>query len=483
MVKKLVQKKVLARRMSGLNVAFTRGLSNTFFTARKEIRGLLPGVTIGGMTFLGLDFGSSSVKAALFSNQRVVGKIVHGHYKTHFDGIRAELDPQAVLRALRQAISQLGPRVKTIDHIAVDAMGPSWLAMDKRGRPLTPIITHQDRRSVNIAHEIERRIGKARHLKITGNRPIPGGISSTTWAWFVQNQPALLKKANLVGHLTTFLHRTLTGARITDPSNASFMGVYNTVTLNGWNHDVCDAIDADPALLPEVMDADTIAGQVTTDAARRFGLRAGTPMLTGLMDTSSALLMRGAMPGELLNVCGSTDVLALCTARPKPDEHLLTRAVGVGNRWMQVSTLAAAGSAMAWANQQLFPDLKEPEFHKLVRKLARHPVESSVRFEPYLAGDRTSLDQKTAAFTGLTLASDRNQLLSAIVESIARASAARLPLLRATGTPMYHDVLLSGGLTHSLSEVLHRDWKGSWAFSKVDEATLRGLARMMPKER
>ena len=102
---------------------------------------------------------------------------------------------------------------------------------------------------MEIAHQIEKRIGKARHLKLTGNRPIPGGISSTTWAWFAKHQPGVLRKADLVGHLTTFLHRTLTGARVTDPSNASFMGVYSTLTLKGWNEELCEAVGADPRLL------------------------------------------------------------------------------------------------------------------------------------------------------------------------------------------------------------------------------------------
>jgi sugar (pentulose or hexulose) kinase len=433
------------------------------------------------MQVLCFDFGSSSVKAAVLKDGRVAGKIVHGFYPTHFDGIRAEIQPKLVLKALGNAIEQLGSAATKADHIALDTMAPSWIAMDKKGNALTPIITHQDRRSVEIAHDIEKRIGKARHLKITGNRPIPGGISSTTWAWHLQHERSILKKADLVGHLSTFLHRTLTGARVTDPSNASFMGLFNTITLKGWNHELCEAIGVDPRLLPEILDGDAIAGKIAPQAAKRFGLTAGTPMLTGVMDTSSALLLRGAKPGEMLNVCGSTDVLALCTDNPKPDEKLLTRAVGIGQRWMQVSTIAAAGSALGWANRELFADLTEVQFHQRVKKLARKPLESSVKFDPYLAGDRTSLDQKTAAFTGLTLAVTRQQLLSAMVEAIVTTSAARLPLLANTGTAMKKNVLLSGGLANDLADVLHRDWKGTWKFTNVDEATLLGLGTMTPR--
>jgi xylulokinase len=201
-------------------------------------------------------------------------------------------------------------------------------------------------------------------------------------------------------------------------------------------------------------------------------------MLVGIMDTSSALLLRGAKPGQLLNICGSTDVLALCTDHPKPSEHLLTRAVGVGRRWMQVSSIAAAGSALAWANRVLFSELPDEKFYLLIRKLARKPMESAVKFDPYLAGDRVSLEQKTASFTGLSLAHTREDLLGAIVASLTLASAQRLPFLQATGTPIHHDVLLSGGLARDLSGILHRDWPGKWKFTNIEEATLKGLGKL-----
>jgi xylulokinase len=433
------------------------------------------------MTILGLDCGSSSIKAAILRDGRMVGKIVRSGYPTHTDGIRAEISPAAVLGALRKVIHQLGSVARKVDWIALDVMAPSWIAMDKRGRPLTPIITHQDRRSVEVARQLEKEIGQSRILHLSGNRPFPGGISSTTWAWFARHHPGVLKKADLVGHLSTFLHRALTGERVTDPSNASFMGVYSTLTMTGWNEELWDAVGADRKLLPDVLEGDRVGGKISNSAARRFGLTAGTPMLAGVMDTSAALLLVGAPVGQLLNVCGTTDVLALCTDHPRPNPRLLTRCVGVGRRWMQVSTLASAGSSLIWAHQQLCSDLSTAEFEKLTCRLALHPAKSSVRFEPYLAGERVSIEQRTAAFTGMTLATKREHLLTAIIESLAATSAARLPLLKQTGTKIRRNVLLSGGVTGGLAGVLHRDWPGRWIFREQDEATLRGLAMLVPR--
>jgi xylulokinase len=198
------------------------------------------------------------------------------------------------------------------------------------------------------------------------------------------------------------------------------------------------------------------------------------------MDTDAAMLLAGARVGQLLNVSGSTDVLAVCTDRPKPHERLLTRAFGIGRRWLSVSTLAAAGSALDWARRELFPDLSQAAFQKLLRELANEPESSSagVRFEPYLAGERTSVEQRTGSFTGLTLATTRRQMLSAVIESLAQASAARLPLLRETGVTLRREVLVSGGVQQSLADILHRDWRGKWRFRAEPDATLRGLARL-----
>lgn len=433
------------------------------------------------MTLLGIDVGSSSVIAGVLRGTKVVKESTRAFFKTRHDGAKVQTDAEEVTRAVREVIASLGDAVRKVDAIALAAMAPSWVAMDGRGRPLTPMVTHQDRRSVEVALEIEREVGKERHLAITGCRPFPGGISSTTWSWFRRHEPERLRKADLVGHVSTYLHRHMTGARVTDPSNASFMGVYNTLTLDGWNDELLEAVGGSRAVLPDVIDADRIAGTITPSAAAAFGLTEGTPMMAGMVDGSAGMLLAGAKVGQLFNVCGSTDVLALCTTTPRPHEKLLTRALGIGRKWLAVGTLAAAGSAIYWAKTHLFADMPIEQFRKQIHRLSRLGLKASgtVRFEPYMAGERTSIEQRTGAFTGLTLASTREQMLSAILEALAKASADRLPLLQATGTRMIRDVVVSGGASDRLDKIMHRDWPGKWSYRAVTEATMRGLGTLM----
>ncbi|MGD0462755.1 MAG: FGGY family carbohydrate kinase [Tepidisphaeraceae bacterium] len=436
------------------------------------------------MNILGLDIGSSSVKAGIVRNGRIIGPLARDTYPTHYDGPKVEVDPSKVLKAIAHAISQLGPPARKVDAIGLSVMAPAFLAMDRAGKPLTRLVTHQDRRSVKIAHELENRVGIRRFLHIAGNRPFPGGISITTLAWFVKHEPQIIRKADLIGHLNTFLHRELTGRRVIDPSNASFTGLYETLKQGTWSDELCKAAGISKSKLPDIFESNRIPGRVSPAAARRFGLTEGTPLMAGMIDTSAALMLFGPSVGQLINVSGSTDVLCLCTNRPRPDEKLLTRALGIGRLWLSVGTLAAAGSAIVWAREQFFRDLSTDDFYGLVTKLARKPEKSAdaspVIFEPYLAGERTSIDQKYASFSNLPLATTRQDLLEAIVDALAKASGARLGLLKSRGVKIKRTVFTSGGAARSLHDVIYRDWPGRWRFKSEQEASLRGLSRLVP---
>ena len=424
------------------------------------------------MRVIALDIGSSSVKAAVLNNGKAVGRCAKVNFPTEYAGVRAEVRPQEILSAVSKALSQLN--ASTADVLALCTMAPSWIAMDGKGKCLTNIITHQDRRSIEEAHELENRVGKDRHLQLAGNRPFPGGISSTTAAWFARHHPAVLQKAALVAHLNTFLLNRWTGARLTDPSNASFMGVYRTTTLSGWSEELVDAAGLRIEQLPDVIDAGEVAGLLSAAAAAELGLPEGMPVLPGIMDTSAAVFLLGAKNRTLFNVSGSTDVLALCVDEPRPHEQLLTRALGTGRKWMAVSTIASVGTTLSWLHETLFAEMSQRSFYSLVAQKFNVPA-SSVRFEPYLAGDRMSIDQKQGGFTGLSLSTSRESMLTAALDSLARHSAARIPLLQQVYGKISRDVAVGGGVGESIAAILHRDWTANWRFKVHSEATLRGL--------
>lgn len=431
------------------------------------------------MRLLGIDIGSSSVKSAILRGPGVPENIQYETFITRYVGNRAEADVRDIDRALRVVIGKIGPELQTIDAIAITTMAPSWIAMDARGKALTPVVTHQDRRAVDEARQIETVVGNREHLRITGNRPFPGGISSTTWVWFSRHEERLMKRADLVGHLSTWLIRNLCGTRVTDPSNAAFMGVYETLTMSGWSGHLIDKLGLDRALLPEVRESNVVAGRVSSQGARWLGLPQGVVVLTGCMDGSSAMLSAGARVGQMTNVVGSTDVLAVLVDRPRPHPEMLTRPLGMGKQWLVVSTLSAAGSAIEWVRRTFYSELDEPSFYDRLRRVVGR--ETTVVVEPDLAGSRTRMDDPTACIKGLRLGHTRDDILAAFGQALARRSADRLVLLKKQCRTILPTVVMTGGTQKSLEKLLHREWNfhGSWSFRHQEQSTLRGLWKLI----
>jgi hypothetical protein len=79
----------------------------------------------------------------------------------------------------------------------------------------------------------------------------------------------------------------------------------------------------------------------------------------------------------------------------------------------------------------------------------------------------------------LTLASSREEILSAVIESILRASAERVDLLKQVNGTINPRVIVSGGVAEATGGLLHRDWRGRWTFKFEDEASLRGLGTLV----
>jgi hypothetical protein len=85
------------------------------------------------------------------------------------------------------------------------------------------------------------------------------------------------------------------------------------------------------------------------------------------------------------------------------------------------------------------------------------------------------MEQRQAAFFGLTLATSREGMLAAVVESLRSASVARLKIL-AEAQPIFLNTVYFSGRQEFLARAMHRDWPRHWKYRHIEEASLRGLA-------
>jgi xylulokinase len=434
---------------------------------------------------LALDVGTSSVKAGYWDGGRFTAT-ARAALQARLRETHAEIPPAAILAAVEHAAREVLRGQPAPDVIAFDAFSSAVVITDDRGRPTTNIITHQDRRSVRSAQEIIAEFTAPWLLRRLGNLPFPGGIGNSTLRWLATHTRAL--RGNFrVGQLSCLLARHFTGRWVIDPSQATFLGLMDIRTRT-WCPEICDFLGLPESALPRIEFADEVLGMTLPALSRRWGIQSGTPVIGGFVDTSSAVLNTPMHPGQLVHSAGSTDVLALCVARPQPAAHLLTRPVGVGRilppRWLAVSTIASSGSAIDWVRRLLFPETNDAAFRALMRRAARPRPGTAVpglavpaiTCEPWFAGDRTSIPQKTATLSGLTLGATRDDILAAIIAGLTQTSAARYHHLSRVH-PIARAVYTMGGAT-DLSAAMHRAWRGRHRFAPIPGDALAGLVTL-----
>lgn len=447
------------------------------------------------MIALCLDIGSSGIRAGLYDSATLaaLGSASVCSYP------EAPLTLATIRRTLKQTLAGLGD-LSGVEIVSHSSFSPSLCVMGQDSAlDGLPILGHADRRSLDQARRIERTIGADHFLHTVGNRPVPGGISVTSLCWLLENEPEAMRNVQTVGHVSTWLVRELTGQNVMDYSQACFTGLMD-VKQKRWSEPILAALQINPAWLPSLHDADHVAGRVSPAAAREYGLPAGTPVRSGLIDTSAAILCSDLAPGTLIHSLGTTDVLAMLVERPHPGEHWLTRHLGTQDKWLSVVTLAAGGSMLDWLHRTLFAELNRADYFSLVqttfaalpRRTGILPVTlcntgiqpvtlaspaalpTNVQFEPYLAGSRLSVEQPTAAFTGLTLNTTRPDLLAAALAAYRGQTNDSLERLCRLQTPT-GQVLITGGAS-PLADLLHADWPVHFRYKTVLDANLRGLA-------
>ncbi|HYT87289.1 MAG TPA: FGGY-family carbohydrate kinase [Gemmataceae bacterium] len=428
------------------------------------------------MQILALDVGTSSVKAAVLdvATARPVGTVAHAPYELESPTPdAAEVSPERLWTAVTAAAREATLQAPEVEAIGVSCMTPALVLVGKDQKPLAPIWTHLDRRARGPARQTWQAVG-AEFLSTTGNRPLPGGISAVCYRQQLETEPYLMQKVRHYLHVNGWLALHLTGEAVFDPSNASFSGLYNTMTDRQWSQRWCDYFEIERDWLPPVVDGRTVVGTVRSAVAGELGVPAGIPLRLGVADTSSAMLAAGMRSGDLLHEVGTTQVLAALTPNPQPSALRLTRLLGVGADFVHVTHNPVGGAALEWIHKLCFRDQDEKRFYERTIPEAQ-ALKTRVTLDPaYLGGDRLEIESHRAAFRDLTVTTDRLELLAALLTAMVQQHRKALANL-GVGERFARIFLAGGG-----AEVVHR-LLPEYATAEVrtiEEGSLFGVARL-----
>lgn len=270
-----------------------------------------------GRTALGIEFGSTRIKAVLTGpDHEVLAAGNHEWENEYVDGLWTyPLD--AVWSGVQAAYAELaadartrhGVELTTVGALGVSAMMHGYLAFDGDGRLLTPFRTWRNTNTGPSAERLSEEFGC--------NIP-------HRWSIAHYYQAILDKEEHVpaIAHLTTlagYVHWQLTGEKVLGVGDASGMFPIDTAT-GGYDAAMLEqfftltGIELQP-LLPAIKTAGSPAGTLTAAGARLLdptgALAEGAPLCPPEGDAGTGMVATNAIAPRTGNVSAGTSIFAM----------------------------------------------------------------------------------------------------------------------------------------------------------------------------
>jgi xylulokinase len=394
--------------------------------------------------YLGIDIGTSSVKAVL-SDER--GAIVAQAADTLEVSRPApgfsEQSPQDWWRATIKAVRGL----PAASRAAVQAVGLSGqmhgaTLLDAEDRPLRPAILWNDGRSAEECLDIERRQADSR--AITGNIMMPG-FTAPKLLWVARHEPELFRRTACVLLPKDYVRLKLTGEKISDMSDASGTGWLN-VGRRDWSDEMLEATGLKRTHMPALLEGSSPAGRLTSGAAAELGLPRVIVAGGGGDNAASAAGLGVVAPGQAFLSLGTSGVIFVVTDRFRPNAQRAVHAFChcLPGRWHQMSVMLSASATLDWAARLV----REDDLPRLVSAAqGRGLTRRAPFFLPYLSGERTPHNDPLArgVFFGIGADTDAADLALGAMEGVALAFSDGLDVLLEAGSTVGEISVTGGG--------------------------------------
>ena len=298
----------------------------------------------GGRTALGIEFGSTRIKAVLIDD--TYRTIASGDYQwaSHLEDGLWSYSKEEIWKGLQSAYASMaddvynayGERLTFIGHIGFSAMMHGYLAFDKAGELLVPFRTWQNT-NTSEAHE---------KLSELFQYNIPERWSVAHLYQAVLNKEEHVGKVDYITTLAGYVHWKLTGKKVLGVGDASGMFPIDPTTKTYEaeflkQFDALEEIAEQPwkieDLLPTPLVAGTSAGELTAEGAKLLdpsgALQPGIVLAPPEGDAGTGMVATNSVRVRTGNVSAGTSIFAMVVLEHKlkalhPEVDLVTTPAG-----------------------------------------------------------------------------------------------------------------------------------------------------------
>lgn len=387
-------------------------------------------------TFLGIDVGTTSIKAAVFdeTGRRLGFRVAEYALDTDAATGFIEFDPQTYVALCERVIDELIAECGKPDALSVDTQGETLILSNEAGEPLYPAVVWLDNRAAAEAEDIRAAFGNRRVYEVTGQPEIAAGFPAPKLLWFCRRRPDIFEKTKKIFLLGDWIVYRLTGQFVTEPTLQS-SSVYYDITRRAWWREMLDYIGVREEQLPRLC-----------RSMEPVGMYRGMTVVTGMLDQIAGAVGCGAvnertiseMTGTIMAVCATTK-----TVPPYDPESIVPCHIhAVEGQYCRLLWSPTAGMALKWFRETFAENCSFRDLDTLAEKVP--PGCDGLTVLPYFAGATMPRydPEATATFTGVTLAHTKAHFARAVMESVAYLLFEDLAYIGADGV---EEIRVTGG--------------------------------------
>ena len=410
---------------------------------------------------LAIDQGTTSSRAILFNHEGQIHGLAQQEYPQIFpEPGWVEHDATAIwnsqLAVAQQVLKEHDIKAADIAALGITNQRETTVIWDRKtGVPIANAIVWQDRRTAAYCDQL-RADGKAELFQHKTGLVLDSYFSGTKVKWLLDNIPGARAKAErgelAFGTIDSWLIYKLSGAHLTDSSNASRTLMFNIHT-QAWDEELLTILGIPASLLPEVV---TSSGVVGHTHAELFGAPIAIAGIAG--DQQAATFGQAChQPGMAKNTYGTGCFMLLNTGTQaiRSQNNLLTTigwALGAESarhtNYMLEGSVFMGGAIVQWLRDELGIIHRSTDVEALATSV---PDNGGVVFVPAFSGLGAPYWDSYARGTilGMTRGSNKAHIARAALESIAYQNVDLLDAMQKDAQLALQELRVDGGASRN----------------------------------
>jgi len=381
------------------------------------------------------DTGTGGDKAVITDLQ---GRVIYSAYQSYgLSYPRAEWveqDPetlwQTVAATTREVLQRSGVAPQEILGVGISAQMFNTLPVDERCRPLMPMLSWLDLRSIRQADRLNQGDLPAFLFQHTGNIPTAKDVIPKI-LWIKEERPDIWERTAYLFDCKEYLLFKLTGKVVTDWVGASCYFLFDPHRRT-WSQEACQRLGIPIEKLPPAYPCTEVIGEVTPEAAQLTGLLPGTPVVNCGGDVAAAQSGAGANRAGKAHLCiGTATWVGISAAEFKndPQKPLWGLSHMHPQKWVIAGEMETGGGALMWFRDSIFGSdassgaAAELSTYEEISRLSKAlpPGSDKLIFLPWLSGERAPVLDHYArgAFIGLSMSHTKAHMARAVMEGVA----------------------------------------------------------------